>query len=149
MDFKTIRTNLITALKNDSDISTLCTTNFGKAASIFNALDERNPPDLSASPLILVLSGRRRRDDGTNYYERELRLVCSVAEDGITVSGGVHTYGGADILDDFSELVERKATLHLMGSGVSWRQVLDNEDLLVFPWFSCCWTYLVMVRNLL
>lgn len=149
MSVKALRNSLIAHLAADSDIAAFCVNAFGRAHTVFNALNLADPPDESKAPYLIVETGKRQRDVGTHYYRHQIRIMVSIVEAGQTSDDGQVIFDGCDVRDDLAALVERKATLYLESQGAASEQAQESDDEVIYPWFSCCWTYQVLVRDVL
>lgn len=142
---------ITTALTNDSGISSYCTTNFSKALTVLVGIDANKPPIAADTcPYVAVTLGKRARESNGDYVGHEVTITTVIADDGITTTGTVTAYDGAETLEGLHDLVEKCSTKALYSHGYPANQVPDVPDQTpgeIFPFFSASSTYLVRVTN--
>ncbi len=98
------------ALQSDATLAAFCTTNFGKALTVFSGFDPKSPPALSALPWAAVALNNVSIDDSFNVqlFNFFIGGACQ-ASNAQTIVSSVTTFAGLDIAYEFGRHIQRVA----------------------------------------
>lgn len=139
-------TGIYTALKyigekliSDAAIDAYCKLKFGKSLSVFIGQDESDLPSEDDAPLVIMTAGGRGLEGGDHINSRSARIT-KVVKDRLsskkeTLSTGVVFYPGLDLLDEFSDLIDKTITNIPAHSSkeISFQLTEGPDDQIQFP----------------
>jgi len=120
-----------TTLDGNVDINAWCMTNFNKIPTVFIGLNPGNPPPFDGNvPMIVVGTGTRHREPNQAHRAHQIRIGCAIQSDTQirSASQQVVRFKGLQLIDDFTNLVEKKITTALNANGFPSIQEPEVED---------------------
>ena len=96
----------VTALEASTDLSTYCTTEFGKDVTIFVNFNAKNKPKIDVTPLVAIYPGSKQEGIGNSDYTYTLG-VSWVLKDvtGPTKTGKTYTMPYLEKLDYMGQII--------------------------------------------
>lgn len=148
---KSLKNTVVTALSTDSAVTTYCTTQFSKSLTIYVGIDANKPPNADDSvPYVAITQGKRARESNGDYVDHELIITTVIKDEGITTTGTITEFDGAETLEGLHELVEKCVSKTLCKNGYPSTQSMEIPDQTpgeMYPYFAATAAYTVRVRN--
>ncbi|HDM08699.1 MAG TPA: hypothetical protein ENF97_01070 [Candidatus Omnitrophica bacterium] len=98
------------ALLNSQDIDNFCQTNYGKSLKVFLGADERDLPEISNCPFVLLDRGSIDFSEGNTYRDSacEFYLFIAIYQEQTIDDGRGVVYSGINEIDELSQMIRQE-----------------------------------------
>jgi len=137
MQFWTLIEKIRDALKDQADILTWCTDNYGQGHKIYIGYDEENPPEQGDYPVIVITPSGQDRSINVDYGPMEVDIGYGLYDTTRSESDNVITYQGIENILAFRKIVEDTLFDMTTDFGGAWIEDANEyiEPVEAFPFF--------------